>query len=60
MIPFLLMSFVSACASVGSVSSDFCTLDGPIFVSEQDVLTDKTVEAIVSHNERYEAICGKM
>lgn len=59
MLPYLLMSFVSACGTAGPVVSDFCTLDAPIYVSEQDVLTDDTVEAIVSHNERYEAICGK-
>lgn len=49
---------VSSCAS-GPVSSDFCTLDSPIFVSEQDVLTDATVDAITDHNVRYEAVCGE-
>jgi len=29
----------------------------PILISQGDVLTDGTVEQILSHNEKWEAIC---
>lgn len=48
---------LSSCASVGPVSSDYCTLDKPILVSDGDVLTPELVKDLLEHNERYVAVC---
>jgi len=31
----------------------------PIYVSKDDVLTDRTVEAILAHNEKWAEICKR-
>ena len=49
---------VSACGTVGP-ATDSCVWVKPIYVSKQDVLTDGTVEAILSHNEKWKEICEK-
>lgn len=59
MLLLLLMSAGLGCASVGPVSSDYCTLFKPILVSEEDVLTDATVEQILAANEKWLEICGE-
>jgi len=53
-----LMLGVSACGTVGP-ATDSCVWVKPIYVSKQDVLTDGTVEAILSHNEKWKEICEK-
>ena len=58
LLPLLLMIGVSACATVGP-SADSCVWVKPIYVSKDDVLTDKTVEAILAHNEKFEEICKR-
>lgn len=47
---------VSACATSGP-AIDSCSWVKPILVSRDDVLTDGTVEQILSHNEKWEEIC---
>lgn len=45
----------SGCASTSATNP--CSWVKPITVSKDDKLTDRTVEEILSHNEKYEAIC---
>lgn len=58
MLLLLLMSAGLGCASPGPVSSDYCSIYKPILVSEQDVLTDGTVEQILRANETWQEICN--
>lgn len=45
----------SGCRSGGH---DLCLIDQAILVDAADKLTDATVTAILTHNERLEAVCG--
>ena len=57
----LLLSLMSAgigCTTVGPATND-CSWVKPIYVSKKDVLTDGTVEQVLSHNEKWKAICDK-
>lgn len=48
----------SACATVGP-SASACGWVKPVYVHPDDVLTDRTVEQILNHNEKWSEICGQ-
>ena len=50
-----LMLAGTSCAPTGRAD---CLTWEPIYVSKQDVLTDGTVAAILTHNEKWRARCG--
>lgn len=53
LLPLLLA--VTSCAPIGRAD---CLIFHPIYVSPQDRLTDETVTAILTHNEKWKARCG--
>lgn len=55
-----LLLCLSALSVTGCSASTrgLCLTDRPILVDRADVLTDATVTAILTHNERYAALCG--
>ena len=51
---------LGACATVQpTVVDTSCSWVNPIFVSKQDKLTDKTAREILSHDDKWQQICGK-
>lgn len=48
---------LSGCATSG-VGTDQCDWVKPIYVSNDDVLTDGTAKQILTHDETGKAICG--
>lgn len=48
---------LSGCATVGP-ATDQCDWAKPIYVSQDDVLTDGTAKQILTHDETGKAICG--
>ena len=48
---------VSGCTSTGPGPSEYCHLTGFIYVSEGDILTDRTAIEILKHNELRKEIC---
>lgn len=54
----LTLSFAaSGCASREPVGNDFCFVSGPIFIEKNDVLTDRTAQRILAHNELGVRLC---
>lgn len=47
---------LTACGATGR-GTDFCTLARPIYVSRADVLTQRTAEAVLAHNETWRGNC---
>ena len=56
----LLPLALGACASTPKpeVIDSSCSWVNPIFISKQDKLTQKTASAILSHDDKWEQICG--
>ena len=52
------MLCVSGCGLVGNGTNAGCEWAKPIFTSKDDVLTDGTARAILTHNETWQAVCG--
>ena len=52
----LALLLMSSCAASGR-GTDFCAVDGPIFVSKDDVLTEATAADILDHNDFWEKEC---
>lgn len=50
-------AMVTGCAPNGPVGGDFCMLTDFIWLSADD--SELTVEQVVLHNERREALCGE-
>jgi hypothetical protein len=48
---------VAGCVTSGP-ANDYCILAGPIYLSRVDVLSERTEDAVIRHNERFEAVCG--
>ena len=48
-----------ACAESGSVKTDYCFIARPIYLSDNDILTPKTENDIIQHNEIWEDTCDK-
>ena len=52
-------SLLSACATINPpVVDTSCDWVRPIYVSKQDTLTDKTAREILSHDNKWQKICG--
>lgn len=56
LIVLMMMPFASACQSVGPAPSD-CAYLRPIWVSDDDILTDDTARQILLNNEAWLALC---
>jgi hypothetical protein len=53
----MLILSVTGCASI---PSDYCAIARPIVYeqSDVDVISEKLVDSILRHNEKYRIICG--
>lgn len=50
--------FLAGCATSGAViSTGYCEVAQPIWISKSDVLTEGTARQVLTHNETWEAIC---
>lgn len=49
---------LSGCAANGSADS-FCLVAKPIYFSPSDRMAERTERAIITHNEKYEALCSR-
>lgn len=47
-----------ACATSGPVTSDFCAVARPIYISRDDQFTCPTARQILDHNETGKTLCG--
>ena len=54
----LVVTLLTGCASSGPVTESYCNTAGPIYVGQDDQLTDETARQILSHNETWASICG--
>ena len=56
----LVMSLIllSGCATSGVVTDTGCLVFKPIYVSQQDELTEGTARQVLRHNETGRAVCG--
>ena len=52
---------LGSCVGSGSETTptDFCQLAAPIWIGNEDELTDETARQILRHNNRYEVLCGE-
>ena len=51
------MLLASACSTGGPVTEGACAWVKPIYISRDDKFTDGTARQILTHNEKWAAIC---
>jgi hypothetical protein len=49
---------LTGCGLTGRATDTACVAFGPIYVSQQDTLTDGTAEQILAHNLTGKKLCG--
>jgi hypothetical protein len=49
---------LTGCASSGA-ATNYCDLVRPVYISQQDSLTDGTARQILTHNETWARVCRK-
>lgn len=49
---------LSACETVGRVTDSLCVVSDPIYISNDDILTEQTARQILTHNEVGAELCG--
>ena len=54
----LMVLLASGCATSGAGIKPGCEWARPIYVSNQDELTDGTARQILEHNEAWERVCA--
>lgn len=54
----LAVSSLTGCATSGPVPSSYCDNARPIYLAPADRLTERTVRAVIAHNEKGAALCG--
>lgn len=52
------VAIISGCATSGPADS-FCLVAKPIYFMPNDRMSERTERAIIAHNEKYEALCGR-
>lgn len=58
LLPLLILMSVSACGNDIPAASDFCLIDGIIWLPDEPV--EAQLEAdIIAHNKRYEDLCAE-
>lgn len=58
MLACLMAALLTACATGGAVTKEFCAIARPILISKADSLTDGTARQILNHNEIGARLCG--
>lgn len=58
MLTGLVVVILTSCAINGPETDTFCAIAHPIYISKNDVLTEKTLIAIIKLNEKGEELCG--
>ncbi|MBN9529227.1 MAG: hypothetical protein J0H82_23655 [Alphaproteobacteria bacterium] len=49
---------LTGCAATGQ-GTDYCALARPIFVSRADLLTQRTAEGVLRHNQTWREACDR-
>ena len=58
MLNAVVLIIVAGCVNNGKeITNSYCLIAKPIYISSEDRLSDFTIEQLLNHNEKWEAIC---
>jgi hypothetical protein len=49
---------LTSCAAIGRANNSYCQIAKPIYISQDDVLSDATAREVLEHNRTGKKICG--
>lgn len=55
----LVVASLTSCAPSGPAPNSFCDVAKPIYFDPADKMTRATEKAIITHNEKWEAVCAR-